>query len=342
VSAAVLKEAVSSLRHLPSGRSDVWYLRGYIVFHCLYTLSRIGFVDDLAVRGSVNIDAYAKEKQLDVTTLMAIARYLFGVGILDRTNDGCYFKCVEIEEADLATLEMFYAYDPLFHNLSQLITGESTYGIDIKRFPELDAKATAQICKNFSYPKAIAEIENRGAQCVLDLGCGAAELLIQACRRNPLLRGFGIDCEPDVIEYARERIAAESLNDRIRVEVGDILDLQPEKFMTRKEVGAVDLILSAAVFHEFAFPGIRGLVEALRGVKRRFAGVELMLVEALEQSDEQLRTNPTFVLEHHLFHRLSLQGIASLKEWRYAFSEAGFKFCEEIPISPGGMIFILS
>jgi len=335
------KESVLSLQELPSGRSEVWCLRGYIAFHCLFGLSEVGFFDDLAARGTLDLNAYATEKQLNYDALDAVARYLYGLGILDRVGRGEYRQGVSILEQDLATVEMFYAYDPLFHDLTSVLRQEKVYGKDIHRFPGLDARATAKICRSFSYPRIIELIEKKGALNVLDLGCGSAEILIQLCKRNPGAKGYGIDIEPDAVKCAQKRIDEEGLADRIRIATGDILNLDQSALLNSLAVDEVDLVLSAAVFHEFAFDGVRNLIAALEGVKRKFNGVALMLSEALEQPDDSLRENPSFVLEHHLFHRLSLQGIASLDLWRSAFGKAGYQIEEESSLGPGGVIFVI-
>ena len=339
MSTGLAQEIARSLQTLESGRSDVWYLRGYIVFHCLFALSEINFLSELSLKGSLDIQSFAKEKQLDPDGLEAVARYLYGLGILDRDGQGRYTAAAEILEADIATIEMFYAYDPLFHNLSQVLKKEKKYGVDINRFAELDARATAKICKNFSYPKIIQVIESRGVECVMDLGCGSAELLIELCKRNPGVRAYGIDIASEAVRYAQERVAREGLEDRIKIFAGDILNL--ESILPDKEKKQVDLIVSAAVFHEFAYESTDGLIKALKAIRRWFPGTELILSEALEQADQDLRQEPTFVLEHHLFHRLSLQGIASLERWRESFNRAGYRLIEEISLGPGGMIFSL-
>ena len=335
------KRRPQTLQSLASGRSEAWFLRGYATFHCLFALSQIGFFDEMAAHGALALDAYASARQLDVDKLEAIARYLFGLGILNRDAQGRYSTGVEICKEDLATVELFYAYDPLFHNLAPLLRKEKVYGKDIHRLPELDARATARICGTFCYPKLIEIIEQKGARQVMDLGCGSAELLIQLCQRSASVQGYGIDISPEAIQYARSRISEAQLWNQIKVGVGDIFNLHGDGLFTAAGKPRVDLILSTSVFHEFAYKGTQGLVKALEGVRREFEGVEVILFEAQEQPDESLREKPSGALEHHLFHRLSSQGIASVAEWRLAFEQAGYRLQGEIYLPPGGMIFVL-
>ena len=329
-----------SWQDFAGGRLGPWCLRGYAAFHCLFALLQVGFFDELAARGAIDIRTYASEKQLDYDKLEAIARYLYGLGILNRDDQGRFFFDREIPAEELAAVELFYAYDPLFHNLVPVLRQEKSYGKDIDRLVELDVTATAKICGRHCYAKIIELVEKRQAKRVLDLGCGSAELLIRLCKRNSEMEGFGIDISPAAVRCAQDRIDEEQLGDRARVSRGDIFDLCRDRLIKRGNEPDIDLILSTSVFHEFAYKSVKRLIEALARVKQEFDGVEVILFEALEQSDESLRRNSGTALEHHLFHRLSMQGIASKLEWQPAFEQAGYALLEEIPLM-NGMVFVI-
>ena len=62
----------------------------------------------------------------------------------------------------------------------------------------------------------------------IDIGCSTGSLLLQLAKHNiekPGARFIGIDCEPDMIDFARQRInPAENLN--ISVQHGDIVETE--------------------------------------------------------------------------------------------------------------------
>ena len=338
-SSALASSPPLTLQTLPSGRSEAWCLRGYITFHALYALTEIGFMREIG-EGPVDVHEFAERTGGDTGALMAVARYLDGIGLFWRDAAGRFYLDAEVSELDLATIEMFYAYDAMFRDLAPLLRGSRRYGVDFERDARLDIRATAAICRGFSYPALIAEIRRHAPRLVVDLGCGSAEVLIALCREDPERRGIGVDISPAAIAHARRRVAEESLDDRIEIVPGDIT--APETVLPQSVRDEVDLLFSAAVFHEFAFNGTGALTRVLCAVREAFPGRHLLLSEALEQSDAELRGNPTSVLEHHLFHRLSRQGIASDAAWLPTFEHAGYALERRVSIGKTAAIFVLA
>lgn len=338
-SSALVASPPLTLQTLPSGRSEAWCLRGYITFHALYALAEIGFMREIA-DGPVDVYEFAERTGGDAAALMAVARYLDGIGLFWHDSVGRFYLDAEVSELDLATIEMFYAYDAMFRDLAPLLRGSRRYGVDFERDARLDVRATAAMCRGFSYPALIAEIRQRAPRLVVDLGCGSAEVLIALCREDPELRGIGVDISSAAVAHARMRVAEESLGDRIDIVMGDITAL--DTVLPRAVREEADLLFSAAVFHEFAFDGAGPLTRVLRSVHDAFPRRHLLLSEALEQSDEELRRNPTSVLEHHLFHRLSRQGIATDTAWLPAFAHAGYALESRVPIGKTAAIFVLA
>ena len=329
---------------MPGGGPGSWYFRGYAVFHCLNALADLGLLDRLREGEELEIARLAGERCFDSAVLAAVARYLFGLRILDRCGDGRYRLAVEIPDESLGMVRLLFAYDPVFHNLARVIRGELVYGAALGRSPVLDIEATAMICKGISYDPVVEVLEGLGARRVLDLGCGAAEMLIRWCDRNPEVQGYGIDVSPEVVEFARARVAGQALDDRIRIATGDLrsLGFLRNGFLPHGDRRQLDAIVAMAVLHEFTGESLEPLAEILRQLHGELAGVPLVLFEGLEQSDEELRRSASSVLEHHLFHRLSRQGIASRQEWERTFARASYSVLEARPVATGGIIFVLS
>lgn len=96
---------------------------------------------------------------------------------------------------------------------------------------------------------------------LLDIGCGWGALVCWAAR-NYGVRAHGITLSKNQYEYARERIAAEGLQDLVTVEIRDYRDLQGEAIYDRvssvgmfEHVGLRNLPLYNATVHRVLRPG---------------------------------------------------------------------------------------
>ncbi|PTR16311.1 methyltransferase family protein [Nitrosospira sp. Nsp2] len=61
-----------------------------------------------------------------------------------------------------------------------------------------------------------------GRVSLLEIGCGSGFYIKYAASRNPLLSALGLELQPHVAEVARRNIREWALQDRARIEIGDI------------------------------------------------------------------------------------------------------------------------
>ncbi len=186
-------------------------------------------------------------------------------------------------------------------------------------------KGSGQSAKLLPFPMTTDLIERNGFSKVLDLGCGDGEFLISLCKGHIGLRGYGVDLSQEVIALARRRLSNEGLADRIEVMVGDIFMLKE----VRKKVGMPDVATSFYVLHEFLWNGRQTVIDLLRHFREVFPGVSLITCEITQLQPEDFRRKPSLILEHHLFHDLSQQGLMPREEWKRIFSASGFRLKEE-------------
>jgi 4-hydroxy-2,2'-bipyrrole-5-carbaldehyde O-methyltransferase len=68
-----------------------------------------------------------------------------------------------------------------------------------------------------------------GAVRLLEIGCGSGFYIHYAASRNPSLSALGIELQPNVAEMARRNIQGWGLQDRVKIESGDIRDREPSE-----------------------------------------------------------------------------------------------------------------
>jgi len=69
-------------------------------------------------------------------------------------------------------------------------------------------------------------VPRRGEVRLLEVGCGSAVYIRQACQLNPSLSALGLELDHAVAEAARENIADWGLQHRVRIETASVLDFE--------------------------------------------------------------------------------------------------------------------
>jgi SAM-dependent methyltransferase len=199
----------------------------------------------------------------------------------------------------------------------------------VRRREDFVGKGSGQSAKLLPFPLAADLIKRNGFSRILDLGCGDGEFLIGIGKAEESVRGYGVDISPEVVALAKRRISEEGLSGRIEVMVGDIFNLRA----IGERMGLPDAATSFYVLHEFLWNGRQKVVDLLISFRELFPGISLIACEITQLQPEDLRRKPTIILEHHLFHGLSEQGLVSREGWRDIFSESGFRVLEELRVA---------
>lgn len=301
------------------------FIRGYTCTPCIWTLLNIGFFDDLVARGTLNLDAYAVEKNLDRHVLHSICEYLDGLKFL-RVEDGtCRLdqKGKRFLQEPRGLFDLLYGYEPIFYALEDLLTRRKVYKRDVTRRGAAVALGSGELGRQLPFPVMKDIIKKHGYKTILDIGCGDAEFLSILCE-DPTVRCWGFDSSAEAVECARKYIAQAGLENRITVYQGDMFDLvnRPAEWPKVEVFTAVD------VFHEYLFGGQERIAQLLFTLKKNFSDTALLVAEFCRQPHERLRRHPTAFLEHHLFHNLTQQVILSQGEWEELFRRSGYRVAE--------------
>ena len=69
--------------------------------------------------------------------------------------------------------------------------------------------------------KAIKEFRKEYPQQLLDVATGTADMAIRACKMLPVQKVVGIDISDNMLNYGRQKIAKEGLDQKIELQSGD-------------------------------------------------------------------------------------------------------------------------
>jgi S-adenosylmethionine-diacylgycerolhomoserine-N-methlytransferase len=99
--------------------------------------------------------------------------------------------------------------------------------------------------------RLIAELGPPEGGAVLEVGCGTGRNLIVAARRWPKARFHGLDISTQMLETAREKIAAAGLSDRIALAQADATDFDAQALFGRARFDRVFLSYSLSMIPDW-------------------------------------------------------------------------------------------
>lgn len=302
-------------------------LPGFYTTRTIQALFNVGFFDEMQARGSVNLERFAQNQNLDLDILKSLCDSLYALKIL-KTNGANYVldrKGQLLVEVTRGWFDGVYGYEEVFHNLEALLKKEKVYGKDVTRRSDYVASGSGEIEKWIYFPLAIDIIERHGGQKVLDLGCGDATFLRNLCERNAEVTGYGIDIAPEAIAEGQEKVRQAGLQDRIHLFVEDISRLA----QAPAPLQGIDIATTFFVFHELLYDGADGVIGVLRSFRTIFPGVPLIVFEVIKPTPEEMRRRPGMAVQYFLQHDLTHQKPVSRAEWKSLFRAAGFNSIEE-------------
>src|SRR5262245_34138840 len=203
----------------------VWpgMITGYCATHVMHTLFNVGFFDELRAKGSINVDAFAEERDLDREILHSLCDTMFALGVLGR--DG---PCLVLEPKGRLLVDVgrgwfdgVFAYSDLFNSLEGMLTRQLRYRDQLERRPLFVARGTGRAESLVHFPLAVDQIRVQGFRKVLDLGCGDGAFLRYVCHQVPGMLGSGVDLSAEAIREGMTQIHAEHLDDRVELFTGD-------------------------------------------------------------------------------------------------------------------------
>jgi len=307
-------------RILRMNKAVTRYFRNYMMSQCVCALSKTAVLEMLMVDGEIDIQTIAKEKNFDFRTLRIICDYLYVTRFLSkrafRYSLTDYGRKLMMDSRGV--FDFIYAYAPIFENLDGLISKQKKYEVDFHRRGEFVGRASAELAELFPFPVARALLAKYKLKRLLDLGSGSGDFLIGFCRDGDF-RGCGVDLSPEAVAYAKKKATENNVEDRANFIVGDILRLKDYVDSSMD----IDVVTSMFVLHEFLSKSEQFVLDIFESIKVAFPDKYILICELTKCSLDRLYRSPSGVAEHHLFHSLSEQGLATSEQWRALFEKAG-------------------
>jgi SAM-dependent methyltransferase len=228
------------------------------------------------------------------------------------------------------------ANSPFIANAREFLTDADDAARRHRRDGRRVAVSSRWIGERAFYPAVVERVQEHGARRVVDLGAGAAGLLIQQLLGDPGRTGLALDISSAACAAAREAAERAGVADRLEVTERSIESLVEDPGPI---VGA-DVIQACFVMHDAVQD--RTLFQELLGRCRDALAPDgfLAVVDAVycaPQAHERM-FSALFSYLHESFMGIRLP---SEQEWEEHFRAAGFSKVECLPqILPGGRLFV--
>ena len=305
---------------------------GFTLSYILHALIESGVMKELRAAGEAGLTTHqlAETLGLEASLLDGILCYLVVAdSVVERHGEGYRLGArgtwVFDDHVTTGLGVIIDAYGCVMQELLPALTKKKRYGVDFVRSGKHVAEVSVRTSRK-NQQVIVRECARLGVTKVMDLGCGAAGVIIALCRSSPKMSAVGLEIDADALAFARENVVAAGLTSRVSFVQGDMS--KPEEFADRPEMKDVQAFNCIMVLHEMFRAGDEAVIDILRRYKRFFPGRYFFLGEVVAWTDEQFRAGEPIDIGRlwyqHLMHPLSLQGLpATHEKWLSVFERAG-------------------
>lgn len=306
--------------------------QGFAISSVLAGLEMSGDLSILAAEG-IDIGSIDGRGSEEVMLLAASLHYLLQRGVT-REERGLftltdYGAAIYRDRGFLLWLVGGYG-EPL-RRLDAFLSLGKRYGEDFTRDGRWVADGTALMTADNLVPGAITLLGRIAFTSVLDLGCGNAQFLTDVCSKFGA-RGTGVDVSPGAYAEAEKIVADEGMRDRIRLVLGNVLDLDQIPGLD-----GIDLVVTFYLLHEIFGMGREVLVDYLTDLSRRLPAKATLVIAEIEPPFDGDMKQP-FTPEYAYVHALMRQRLLSVEDWAAVLAEGGFPLCGVVRIGSGMLL----
>jgi SAM-dependent methyltransferase len=291
----------------------------------------VAALHDLGVFSSLtqpsSADELAKKHKVDAAMLRGTLDYIAARTDLIRKAGGRFVATRNYSRGARFLLDLYaLAYGSNAVRLAELLRkpSQARDAVDRKSFARAFETAPPQ-------PGALpAIIRQLGFRRVLDLGCGAATLLIALAREVPELTGWGIELDPVMCKTARANVRAARLDDRIRIFEGDAM--RPRTALPREVRTEVDALVAAQLANELFGSGTRAASRWLRRLRQAFPSRPLLIADYYGRLGTGNASLHRETWLHDYAQLISGQGIPppTRRHWQEIYTSAGCRLVHVI------------
>jgi len=291
-----------------------------------YALSaawELGLFDRLRPqRATVDLEAFAREEDLDLRSVQRIAHALALTRVLTLDEGSRVAAAGPLFGDAIAKKGFFYwltrGCGELFATMPQMVRNSICTGEFVTRDFRAIGVAARDAGLSFVDEPFCELVERRGLRSGADLGCGSGQRLIELAERNPGFRGVGIDIAEGAVSLARQAVAEAALADRLTIMRGDGKRLQ-----RRPEFLDIEFVSCFMMGHDL-WPRAE-CIASLEAIGEAFpAATDLIMCDTYRSDLAPTERHPVFTLAFETAHAVMGQALPSLAEWADVFDATGW------------------
>jgi len=293
--------------------------------HAVAALHDLGVFSSLAQPSGA--DELAKKHKVDAAMLRGSLDYIAARTDLLRKTGSRFVITRNYSRGSRFLLDLYaLAYGSNAVRLAELLRQPALArdAVDRKSFARAFETAPPQ-------PGALpAIIRQLGFRRVLDLGCGAATLLIALAKEMPELTGWGLELDPMMCKTARANVRSARLHDRINIFQGDAI--RPRTAVPAEIRAEADALVAAQLANELFGSGTRAAIAWLRRLRQTFPSRPLLIADYYGRLGTGTANLHRETWLHDYAQLISGQGVPppTRRHWQEIYTAAGCRLVHVI------------
>ncbi len=336
------------------------FLTGHCGLVAWWTLRHAGVIDAIAAATNegkgVDAREYATGTNMSPEVLEALLDYLAQAGLVVMKKDGARLTAdgEALREHEDGVLELMRAYQPVLDMAEHLLARLKSYGPagngagvgGVYRKSEYLLDSQAKRYREEVFP-AVADMvgEHRLAH-LLDITCGAGDLLIHVAQQHKRVVGVGTSGDGMAVRRANAAIAKADLEKRLIAVTANPADVVVETQRTFDRIGIsrqlwkeIQGIVAVNFFSEYAAQKDEGaLAELLAAVPAHFPTARLVLIEPVASARFEKNY---YAAEYGLLLRLARSTPWTAEKWRQVIGAAKLRVEAEVALTTDGLVIFL-
>ena len=299
-----------------------------------------GVIDAIRTSKTFTPDDLAKVSKLPISVMESYVEALESAGLVVGVENGAVaFKrsdCFDEAVHDVGYVAWgLRACDPLIKHAYDFARNFTESVANYPRDGGLIARTSKWMGEESFYPHAEKAIIGLRPKKIVDLGAGAAGLLIRCLKQLPETRAVAIDMSAMACEAAQTAVRVAGMSDRISVVNHKLQDLAVDSSCLQ----GADVFHAGFVLHDLVTNNEDALTGVLQACRTANADSTLLVVDGLPYVRDV--SERAFSAAFTFLHR-SFMGrvILSEKQWTERLAKSGFGKIDITPLGiPGGRLF---